>query len=162
MFRIRGVDFYMKEKYFILADSKKDAIETWNKSQYELTDFILAMTDNGIVEGAMIYEAFKTEGFLMLMNMFKFNFALAKKELGINGEYVERGGDVYKQDYNPKRNPKVLTLSKEEMQVKAKEVYAEITKQLQKLAEAMKKKVAGSRPPSICSSWSKAGPRRSP
>ena len=129
----------MAEKYFELANSQKEALEYWNNSQYELTDFILAMTDNGIVEGAKIYEAFKSEGFLAIVNMFKFNFALAKRELGINGEYVERGGDVYDEKYNPKRNPQVLTKSKEEMQVKAKEVYDNIELELKKLIESLKK-----------------------
>ena len=128
------------DKYFVLAKSKQEAIEYWNNSQYDLVDMILAMVDNNIKEGAMIYEAFKTKGFLAMMNVFKFNFELAKKELGIVGEYVERGGNVFDEKYNPKRNPSALTLKKEELQKKAKYVYDQIEDQLKKTYRAIKKK----------------------
>ena len=131
----------MDKKYFILADSQQQAIDYWNNSQYDLTDLVLALTDNGIVEGGMLYEVFKEENFLKLMNIFKFNFALAKSEIGVNGEYVQRNENVYDVNYNPKRNASVLTLSKEEMQSKAKEVYAEIEEQLKKVIKSLSKQV---------------------
>ncbi len=131
----------MDKKYFILADSQQQAIDYWNNSQYDLTDFVLALTDNGIVEGGMLYEVFKEENFLKLMNIFKFNFALAKSEIGVNGEYVQRNENVYDVNYNPKRNASVLTLSKEEMQSKAKEVYAEIEEQLKKVIKSLSKQI---------------------
>ena len=131
----------VKEKYFILADSQEDAVEYWRNSQYELTDIVLALTDNGVYEGMKLYSAFKNQGFLALMNVFKFNFDLAKRELGINGEYVERGGDVYAQDYNPKRNPKVLSITGKDLAIKAKEFYKDFEKQFVKTVEVLKKKV---------------------
>ena len=131
----------MDKKYFILADSQQQAIDYWNNSQYDLTDLVLALTDNGIVEGGMLYEVFKEENFLKLMNIFKFNFALAKSEIGVNGEYVQRNENVYDVNYNPKRNASVLTLSKEEMQSKAKEVYAEIEEQLKKVIKSLSKQI---------------------
>ena len=127
------------EKYFELAKSQQDAIEYWNKSQYDLTDIILAMTDNGIFEGHKLYAVFKLDTFMAIMNICKFNFKLAKKELGIMGDYVERGGDIYSNDYNPKRHPEVLTLKGEELQKKSTEVYKTILEQLQKVSEAIVK-----------------------
>ena len=127
-------------KYFILANSQKEAIDYWNNSQYELADIVLALTDNGIFEGMKLYSVFKHEGFLALMNIFKFNFNLAKKELGINGEYVERGGDIYAEDYNPKRNPQVLTITGAELASKGKDLFDEFEKQFAKLVDTLNKK----------------------
>lgn len=127
-------------KYFILANSQKEAIDYWNNSQYELADIVLALTDNGIFEGMKFYSVFKHEGFLALMNIFKFDFNLAKKELGINGEYVERGGDIYAEDYNPKRNPQVLTITGAELASKGKDLFDEFEKQFAKLVDTLNKK----------------------
>ena len=50
------------------------------------------------------------------------DFALLKKQLGINGDYVERAGDVYSPDFNPKRNITVLEYDEETMRKKAEYV----------------------------------------
>ena len=123
------------KKYFELANSQEDAVEYWNKSQYDLTDIILAMTDNGIFEGHKLYALFKLEVFNAVMNVCKFNFKLVKNELGISGDYVERGGNVYASDYNPKRNPQVLIFSGEELQKRATEVYKTILEQFKKVTD---------------------------
>ena len=127
-------------KYFVLANSQKEAIDYWNNSQYDLADIVLALTDNGIFEGMKFYSVFKHEGFLALMNIFKFDFNLAKKELGINGEYVERGGDIYAEDYNPKRNPQVLTITGADLASKGKDLFDEFEKQFVKLVDTLNKK----------------------
>ena len=128
------------EKFFTLADSQKEATEFWNNSQYELADIVLALTDNGVFEGIKLYSVFSHEGFLALMNIFKFNFDLAKKELGINGEYVERGGDIYAKDYNPKRNPNALTITGAELASKGKDFFDEFEKQFLKMVDTLNKK----------------------
>ena len=129
------------KKYFVLADSQQEAVDYWNNSQYDLADIVLALTDNGIFEGMKFYSVFRHEGFLALMNIFKFDFQLVKKELGINGEYVERGGDIYAEDYNPKRNPQVLTYVGVELASKGKDLFDNFEKQFINLVDTLKKKV---------------------
>ncbi len=97
---------------------------------------VLALTDSGVIEGVYLYNMFRSEDFLKAMNVFKFNFALAKEELGIHGEYVERAGDIFSEDFNPKRNKEVLKLSGEELEEKGKEVYEAIFSEIKKIVKS--------------------------
>ena len=127
----------MNEKtgnYYKLTSSQDEALEYWKKSQYDLADIVLALTDQGIMEGLQFYDMFKREEFLAMMQVAKLNFALIKKKLGINGEYVERKGDVYSENFNPKRNFKVLKYMDEDLKKVAKEVLDEFMKNTEGLA----------------------------
>ena len=129
------------EKYFNMAKSQEDAVKHWLKSQYDLTDIILVLTDNGILEGHKLFGFFRLEEVSAIMNIYKFNFKLAKSELGINGKYVDRSGDINSADFNPKRNPEVLTLSGEELKQKAVIVYKTILKQFKQTSADLIKSV---------------------
>lgn len=130
------------EKYFNMAKSQEDAVKHWYTSQYHLADIILALTDNGILEGHKLFGFFRLEEVSAIMNIYKFNFKLAKSELGINGKYVERSGeDIMSKDFNPKRNPEVLILHGEELKQKAKIVYQTILKQFKQTSADLIKSV---------------------
>ena len=131
-------------KYFKLANSHEEAVEYWKASQFDLSDIILALTDNGMNVGIGIYSFFQREDFLRFMNLYKFNFALVKEELGIWGEYVERKGDVYSKTFNSKRNPKVLKLMKNKLEERATEVFENIIKDFDTLIEQIEKKLSNS------------------
>ena len=126
------------EKYFIMAKSQEDAVKHWHTSQYHLADIILALTDNSILEGHKLLGFFNLEAVSAIMNIYKFNFKLAKSELGINGKYVERSGEnIMSKDFNPKRSPEVLTLHGEELKQKAQIVYKAIIKQFKKVSDEL-------------------------
>ncbi len=129
------------EKYFNMAESQEDAVKHWLKSQYHLADIILVLTDNGILEGHKLFGFFRLEEVSAIMNIYKFNFKLAKSELGINGKYVDRSGDINSAGFNPKRNPEVLSLSGEELKKKAKIVYNAILKEFKQTSADLIKNV---------------------
>ena len=125
------------EKYFNMAKNQEDAVKHWFTSQYKLADIILSLTDNGILEGHKLFGFFRLEEVSAIMNIYKFNFKLAKSELGINGKYVDRSGDINSADFNPKRNSEVLLLSGEALKKKAKIVYQTILKQFKETAHGL-------------------------
>lgn len=108
------------------APSHEIAVKNWNGAQFDLSDVILSLTDNGLEVGAKMFLAFKNPAFLKLMEMYSCDFESMKKYLGIEGDYVIRAGDVYSADFNPKRNPSVLTLSKDEMSIRADKLYEKL------------------------------------
>ena len=124
-----------------MAKSQEDAVKHWLTSQYKLADIILSLTDNGIFEGHKLFGFFRLEEVSAIMNIYKFNFKLAKSELGINGKYVDRNGDINSADFNPKRHPEVLSLSGEELKQKAKIVYNAILKEFKQTTSGLIKNV---------------------
>ena len=114
--------------YYKLTSSQTEALEYWKKSQFDLADIVLALTDQGIFEGFQFYDIFKRDEYAAMMNVAMLNFALIKQKLGINGEYVERKGDVHSENFNPKRNFRVLKYMDEELKKRATEVYDEFMK----------------------------------
>ena len=124
-------------KYFRFIKNQAGAVEYWKKSQFDLTDIVLSLTDNCIMEGLQFYNLFQNEDFLKSMNIFKFNFKLVKEQLGISGDYVERKGDVYSKEFNPTRIKGVLTLDKQTMQEKAKIIYNEIELEIAELSKIL-------------------------
>lgn len=120
---------------FKRATSEQEAFDYWSASQFELSDIVLSLTDNLIKNGMKLYSVFKNEKFLTLMRYYTFDFAEVKKYLGIEGNYVERAGDVYDAKFNPKRDKSVLTLNRDEMKLRSKNVYDKILRDLSKLAK---------------------------
>ena len=126
-----------EEKYFELAKSTKDAVLYWEKSQYDLSDIVLALTDNLIDEGLKLYTIFKSQNFLAIMNLYKLNFAFLKKELGITGNYVERTGNIYSKMFNPPRHKETLSLTGNDLQIAAIKVYDKFISELNKISTAI-------------------------
>ena len=124
-------------KYFKFSQSEEESRECWENSQFKLTDVVLALTDNGIIEGLKIYELLSKPEILNSMDFFICDFDSIKERLGINGDYVEREGNVYSKNFNPKRNPSVLTLNVQDMQIMAIDVYDTMLSDLQELGQAI-------------------------
>jgi len=122
-------------KYFYPQPDINNAINKWNESQFDLIDIILSLTDNHIWIGAKIYAVFCRQEVLNLMQYYECDFYKIKQELGIVGDYVEREGNIYCKDYNPKRHNNVLTLSVKEMKSKADIIYKDIIGDLAMIAK---------------------------
>jgi hypothetical protein len=116
--------------YCKFETDKNISLKKWNNSQFELADIVLSLTDQKITYGAKIYAIFLRPEILSLIEHLSFDFAKIKTQLGINGFYVDRNGDVFSENFNPKRNYTALTLSKQEMKKQAKLVYLNIFKDL--------------------------------
>lgn len=129
------------EKYFEMAKSQDEAVKYWYKSQYNLSDIVLAMTDNGVFEGHKLFGFFSLEAVSAMMNIYKFNFKLVKKQLGINGNYVDRSGDIFAKDYNPNRNPDVLTIKGDEFKERAEKVYWAIIDEFKEVSNKLMEEV---------------------
>lgn len=112
------------------------AVKTWDNSQFDIADIVLSLTDTGNLEsGIKLYSVFKHEQFLQVMNLYTLDVKIIKQILGINGAYVERKGDVYSDKFNPKRNRSVLTIKPKEMDKRAKDLFAQLVKEMQDLAK---------------------------
>lgn len=122
-------------KYFYYESNMDIAIDCWNNSQFELCDIVLSLTDNRIYTGSKIYALFCRNEILNLMQYFICDFGRIKKELGIIGDYVERIGDIYSKNFNPRRNRRVLTLAISEMEKRAMLIYNNIMLDLQYIAK---------------------------
>ncbi|MBO5884862.1 MAG: hypothetical protein J6Q51_03600 [Clostridia bacterium] len=103
---------------------------------HDIADIVLSLTDTGNLEsGIKLYSVFKHEQFLQVMNLYTLDVKIIKQILGINGAYVERKGDVYSDKFNPKRNRSVLTIKPKEMDKRAKDLFAQLVKEMQDLAK---------------------------
>ena len=124
--------------YFKIANNQQEAINAWQQSQFDLCDIVLSLTDNSIALGAKIYALFCRPEIKDLLQLFICDFSKIKSELGIVGEYIERKGDVFAKDFNPKRNPIFLALSPKQMQTFASTVYNNLMQDLKEISEALK------------------------
>ena len=124
-------------RYFYYEEDSKTAEKIWNQSQFELGDIVLSLTDQGINTGEKIYAVFCRDEVLAITKYFICDFSKIKTYLGINGNYIERRGDIYSKTFNPRRNPKVLTLSADEMKTRADEIYKYIMKDLNLIAKML-------------------------
>ena len=127
-------------KYFLATKSSQEAVDDWKQSQFDLADIVLALTDNNLLVGHKLYHLFKNEAFCAVMTLFKFNFKLVKQELGIRGEYVERGGDIYSPTFNPARNPEVLKYDRNKLKEASKTTYNGIIKEFKEISKIIIKK----------------------
>ena len=123
-------------KYFHYQPQKDMSIKQWDRSQFELCDIVLSLTDNNILIGSKIYAIFCRHEVLNLMQYFVCDFIKIKQDLGITGDYVKRCGDVYSRTFNPVRNIKTLSYTHNEMQSQAKDVYKNIMSDLREIAGA--------------------------
>ena len=81
--------------------------------------------------GVKIYAIFIRLKSLNFMQYFICDFNKIKTELGIVYHYFKREGDIYSKDFNPKRNYKALSLTKIEMEKKAKKIYTKLIQDLE-------------------------------
>ena len=125
--------------YFYLQKDIESAIDRWNNSQFDLSDIVLSLTDNGIFQGVKIYAIFSRKEILAIMRYFVCDFYKIKQELGIVGNYVDRFGNVFDKNYNPKRNKLALTLNDKQMKIKAIGVYKKIILDLEEIGFMMEK-----------------------
>ena len=72
------------------------------------------------------------------MQFYVCDFKKIKDELGIVGVYVERKGDVFDKNFNPKRNPRYLALTPAQMQIFANIIYNNLMQDLKEISEALK------------------------
>ena len=121
-------------KYFHYCNDKGFAIQQWNNSQFDLSDIVLSLTDNDIFIGAKIYAIFCRPEVLNLMQYFVCDLNNIKRELGIEGDYVGRNGNLYSKSFNPSRNTIALKYSRTEMKEIATSIYKNIMLDLKTIA----------------------------
>ena len=121
--------------YLRFTEQKERAIASWNKSQYDLCDVVLSLTDQGIVIGGKLYHIFSKPEVLDMMQYFICDFSKMKQDLGIVDNYVERDEDIYSSDFNPKRNVKALTLNTIDMRKRSKIVYRKFFSDLENIVK---------------------------
>lgn len=126
--------------YFSFVSDENVALEEWNKSQFDLCDIVLSLTDNNIMIGAKIYAVFCRYEVRCLLKFFTCDFYKIKSELGIVGHYVERKGDIFDQNFNPKRNKKILTKDVNDMKILAKSIYKNILLDMSEIVKIINKK----------------------
>ena len=126
-------------KYFEYEQDSTIAIDKWISSQFDLADIVLSLTDNNLYIGEKLYFLFSREEVLTCLQYFSCNFIQIKKELGINGFYVEREGNIFSKNWNPKRNLCKLTFEKEIMNEKAKMIYKNLLQDLEYIAKLLQK-----------------------
>ena len=124
--------------YFAFEKNQYIAIQEWNNSQFDLCDIVLSLTDNGIIIGSKIYYIFCRPEILNIMQCFVCDLNKIKEDLGIIGNYIERSGNVYFRNFNPKRNNNALSLPIKEMKKRASIVYKKLMFDLQTIANAIK------------------------
>ena len=95
-----------------------------------MKDKTLGFIGLGLIGGS-IYKSLKKYGY---------DFDSIKKILGIEGEYVERKGDLYSPTFDPKRNVTVLTLPQKEMETRAEKVYKDLIQELNEISKIIDKK----------------------
>lgn len=111
--------------FFHRASSEEESLYLWERSQYDLIDIVLFLTDNRIKLGVKFYSLFSRIEIKNLMRFYWCDFVKIKNILGID-EYVVRGGDIYAADYNPKRNKINLNFSQKLLLIKAKKIYSDL------------------------------------
>ena len=121
--------------YFSYEHNEDAAIQHWENSQFDLSDVVLALTDNHIFIGAKIYAVFCRPEVLNLMQYYVCDFAKIKHDLGILDNYVARYGDVYSKSFNPSRNITAISLTIDEMKHRAIRVYKRIMEDLSEIAQ---------------------------
>lgn len=126
--------------YFSFEKDSTASLEQFENSQFDLSDIVLSLTDNNINKGAKIYALFLKDEVKCCFFISICDFKKIKRDLGINGQYIERNGDPYSPKFNPKRNIKALTLSREEMEERAEKVYANLLEDLYLIANKLLKK----------------------
>jgi len=119
----------MKRRYIEEAKDSNEAVLYWNDSQFEVGDILIALVDNQILEGAKLYALFTNKDFGIVMSMFKIDFQAIKEDLGIYGDYIERKGDIFSTDFNPKRNINALTKKGKDLALSARKFYKEFEEQ---------------------------------
>ena len=122
--------------YFGCQPNSYVALYYWYNSQFDLSDIVLSLTDNNIWIGSKIYAIFCRPEVLNLMQYFICDFTKIKKDLGIVGDNIERQGNMYSKHFNPIRNKYTLTLTIDEMKIRAKEVYRNIMTDLSAIAKS--------------------------
>ena len=127
-------------KYFSFVSDESVALEKWNKSQFDLCDIVLSLTDNNIMFGAKIYAVFCRYEVRCILKFFTCDFSKIKSELGIAGYYVERKGNVFDIGFNPKRNKKALTKDINDMKILAKSIYKNILFEMYEIVKIINKK----------------------
>ena len=123
-------------RYFKYEPNFKLALLKWEQSQYDLSDIVLYLTDRNIIWGYKIYALFSQKEIRVLLNYFVCDLLKIKQDLGINFEYVERDGNCYSQNYNPKRD--ILKPASAGIQSLAKVVYNQILQDLEEICEKLK------------------------
>lgn len=123
--------------YFKFEENEEVAIKHWNDNQFNLCDIVLSLTDNAIIYGGKIYALFLREEILDLMRFFICDFVKIKKDLGINGKYVERNGDLFSYDFNPKRSKSILIYDLKTMKDSAKKIYFHLLEDLKAISESI-------------------------
>ena len=122
-------------RYFIYEQDEDTLKQEWENSQFLLADVVLFLTDRKIVWGQKIYNIFINQEVQHLLNCFSVDFNQIKKDLGLDLDYVERGGNVFSHSYNPKRNFTIL--SSNGIEYRAMMVYETILKDLEKICEKL-------------------------
>ena len=117
-------------RYFSFEPNNDYALDTWVKSQFDLCDIVLFLTDKKISYGFKIYAIFNRDEVLNLLNYFVCDFKKMKRDLHILGNYVEREGDVFSKDFNPRRISFKMSLSRAEIERRAYDVYHKIFQDL--------------------------------
>lgn len=126
----------MEYRFINLANSVEEAQNAWKNSQFEIADIVLSLTDNKCsMAGTHLYSIFKNEEFMKMMIMYTCDFKLIKDILGISGDYVERTNNPFDENFNPKRNPSVLTLDKKQMDERAFEIYNHLIEEINYIAK---------------------------
>ena len=123
----------MKLKYFSI--DPQNAVKYWNDHQFDLSDILTSMINAGMEEGMQLYNTFMNQNVLEFMKVAKFNYKLAKKNMGISGEYVERKENDLQNLTPPKFNSDAIVVSKEEFIQNAKLVYEQIIDELKTIGE---------------------------
>ena len=123
-------------KYFYYEPNIDIAVQQWENFQFDLTDIVLALTDNHIFIGAKIYAIFCRPEVLNLMKYYVCDFAKIKEDLGINGNYVKRQGNIYSKTFNPTRSMHAITFSIDEIKNRAKNIYKNIMLDLSSIVKS--------------------------
>ena len=118
--------------YFVFERNRTKALLSWKLSQFDLCDIVLSLTDNKIKTGIKIYELFTMAEVKAVLPFFICDFKKIKADLQIL-DYVERKGDVYSKNFNPKRLYKITT-PKPILEENANKVYINILNDLEKIA----------------------------
>lgn len=122
--------------YFKYEGDRFAANEKWKNSQFDLTDIVLCLTDRHIVWGQKIYCLFSKPQVQLLLNYYVCDFKLIKNELGLTSDYVERGGNIYSKDFNPKRN--LFFVTPRNLELSAMKVYNKILQDLEEICKKQK------------------------
>ena len=120
-------------EYFTIDPST--AADYWNANIAELLDIIASMMNNGLEEGSALHETFANSNVLEFMKIAKFDYTKAKKRMKLFGDYIERRDYSLDNFETAIYNNKVITVSKDEFQIRARRVYNQIMEELETLGK---------------------------